>query len=40
MGREDFSHVNLNSKDMSYIINDLSCNEFRKVMNITCAKKM
>ena len=36
----DFSFANLNSKAISCIINELSCNEFHKVMNITCAKKM
>ena len=35
----DFSFANLNFKAISYIINELSCNEFHKVMNITCAKK-
>jgi len=36
----DFSCANLNSKAISCIINRLSCNEFHKVMNITCAKMM
>jgi len=36
----DFSYANLNFKAISCIINGLSCNEFHKVMNITCAKEM
>ena len=36
----DFSYANLNSKAISCIINELSCNEFHKFMNITCAKKI
>ena len=35
-----FSFANLNSKGISCIINDLSCNEFHKIMNITCAKEI
>ena len=36
----DFSFDNLNFKAISCIINRLSCNEFHKVMNITCVKMM
>jgi len=36
----DFSYTNLNFKVISCIINELSYNEFHKVMNITCAKEM
>ena len=36
----NFSFANLNSKTISCISNGLSCNEFHKVMNITCTKEM
>ena len=36
----DFSFTNLNSKTISCIINGLSCNEFHKVINITCVQEM
>ena len=36
---KDFTIVNLNSKAISCIINDLKCSEFHKVVSITCAKK-
>ena len=38
--KEDFTLANLNSKVIGCIINELSCNELHKVMNVICANEV